>query len=329
MTLKDFSEIKIDNILSFHRAEFEQLSSFMARHRTSRLFYNTHPDKITFVEKPELENFLRKQFSLFAEQINLSKLFAENNIPLLFLKGPSLSNFLYNDPTMRTSRDIDILMQPSALNKTHDILKNNGYKSEQDEKEIFKGKFLKYFHHISYWNHSKKIMVELHLRPFSMSDFWIERDITELSTFYSVSGIQLPVLKNEYLLNYLCIHGSLHKWGELIWVADLAQYLLKYARETNWQKVIEISKQQGTEKTLYLGLLLAHKIFEVKIPDEIIIPKNNSIIKLYNKVIAGYSFKGNIQKAEKWKKLIYFMQLKNSIKFKIRCIYFRFFRAII
>ena len=54
---------------------------------------------------------------LSGEMENISELFMENNIRSLFLKGPVIALDLYGDVSLRTSKDLDILLSINDLDK--------------------------------------------------------------------------------------------------------------------------------------------------------------------------------------------------------------------
>ena len=69
---------------------------------------------------------------LCGEMEQISKLFTENQIRLLFLKGPVLAAELYGDISLRTSKDLDILIPIADLEKVEELLLNVGYVREGD-----------------------------------------------------------------------------------------------------------------------------------------------------------------------------------------------------
>lgn len=71
-----------------------------------------------------------KMLQLSGEMEQISKLFAENEIKTLFLKGPALARHLYGDISLRTSKDLDVLVQETDLDKVDALLLASGYVKE-------------------------------------------------------------------------------------------------------------------------------------------------------------------------------------------------------
>ena len=59
---------------------------------------------------------------LSGEMEQVSKLFTENEIRTLFLKGPVLAHDLYGDISLRTSSDLDLLIPLHDLDKAEELL---------------------------------------------------------------------------------------------------------------------------------------------------------------------------------------------------------------
>lgn len=59
---------------------------------------------------------------LAAEMEIVSKIFTENHIRLLFLKGPVIAQDMYGDISLRTSKDLDILVPINDISKAEELL---------------------------------------------------------------------------------------------------------------------------------------------------------------------------------------------------------------
>ena len=100
----------------------------------------------------------------------VSKLFTENQIPLLFLKGPVIAADLYGDISLRTSRDLDILIPITHFERAEKLLLSLGYEKEPVLSVLNDWKWRD--HHIVYFHPQKCIMLEIHWR---LERFSIER----------------------------------------------------------------------------------------------------------------------------------------------------------
>ncbi|PAW30087.1 Renal dipeptidase [Peribacillus simplex] len=161
---------------------------------------------------------------LSAEMEQISKLFTENKIRLLFLKGPVIAHELYGDISLRTSKDLDIIIQMSDLKKTEELLLSFGYEREENPTLLREWKWR--HHHVTYFHPQRKIQIEIHwrLNPFpskepSFNKLWDGKRLSMLTTY--------PVyfLGEEDLFLYLISHGSRHGWFRLRWLTDIDQMI--------------------------------------------------------------------------------------------------------
>lgn len=159
---------------------------------------------------------------LSGEMEQLSKLLTENQIRLLFLKGPVLAADLYGDPSLRTSKDLDVLISIHDLKKVEDLLLHAGYQREKDGEPSVLNHWKWREHHLSYIHPDKGIQIELHwrLHPFpskepSYDELWERKRKSVLSAY--------PVyfLGQEDLFLYLMNHGARHGWFRLRWLLDI------------------------------------------------------------------------------------------------------------
>src|SRR5690625_1668228 len=71
-----------------------------------------------------------------AEMENINQFIAEHQIPVLFLKGPTLGYDLYGDISLRTSSDLDILVPIERLEEIEEILCLVGYEKDDYIKTV-------------------------------------------------------------------------------------------------------------------------------------------------------------------------------------------------
>ncbi len=84
----------------------------------------------------------------------------------------------------------------------------------------------------------------------------------------SLEGKMVPAFFPEDLLLILCLHGAKQCWSRLSWLCDLAELIRVYER-LDWGKVLREADARGCRRMLLLGLLLAHKLLEADLPEEV------------------------------------------------------------
>src|SRR5207249_3282572 len=75
-----------------------------------------------------LEESVRRSLVQSGELARVAGLFEECGIPMVALKGPMLSRYLYGDLGARTSGDIDVLVKREDVLRSRDVLITNGYR---------------------------------------------------------------------------------------------------------------------------------------------------------------------------------------------------------
>jgi len=70
---------------------------------------------------------------LLAELIRLTDLFKKQGIRVISIKGPLLSLKIYGDVSMRSSRDLDLLVDPADIDACVDILLNAGFELVEED----------------------------------------------------------------------------------------------------------------------------------------------------------------------------------------------------
>jgi hypothetical protein len=70
------------------------------------------------------------------------------------------------------------------------------------------------------------------------------------------------------LLLILCVHASKDAWERLRYVCDVAE-LVHTHRDMDWRRVVERAGRLGSQRMLFVGLLLARDLLEMPLPEEV------------------------------------------------------------
>jgi len=202
---------------------------------------------------------------LSSEMEKINYAFSVQNLKFIVLKGPILALKLYGDISLRTSKDIDILVSPNDLTEAEEILIRLGYKTADKENSILNSWKRKH-HHISYIHPENKTQIELHWRlslelpGTSFEKLWRRKVTVQLS--------KSPVnfLGNEDLFIYLVSHGARHAWFRLRWLLDIDQMISKGMFEMS--KVLDIYKQNKEQHLAGQAMIIAQELFFTQIPND-------------------------------------------------------------
>lgn len=209
---------------------------------------------------------------LSSELEKINKEFLDHNVQSLLLKGPVLALMLYGDLSLRTSKDLDILVSPHHVTQAEEILIRLGYETEEKDQDVI-NIWRRKQHHISYVHPIFSTQVELHWRMSlelpgaSFEELW-ERRITA-----TVSSSLINYLGNEDLLVYLVSHGSRHGWFRLRWLYDIDRMMSKDM--INIEKLKQIYKSDGGQHLAGQSLLLTSKLFSTRLPNQLEILTHN------------------------------------------------------
>lgn len=169
----------------------------------------------------------RKQLmALAGEETRLASAFAAAGLDCLFLKGATLALRAYGNLAYKSSKDIDLLINPGAIDATARLLRSHGYRLAQfdDTLDVRAAKRWMAATKETSWIHdARQIELELHITladgPNLIPDIGL-RSARQPIEF--VPGKPVETLADAELFTYLCVHGTGHGWERLKWLTDLA-----------------------------------------------------------------------------------------------------------
>lgn len=206
-----------------------------------------------------------QMLALCGEMDRVSRLFNEHQIPLLFMKGPVIANDIYGNLSLRTSRDLDILISPSHFEIADKLLLGLGYVKETVPFLLDIWKWRGY--HIVYTHPEKKVVLEVHWRLEPLP--WKQPAFDELWKRKRVSHLtSTPVyyLGEEDLYLYLMAHGARHGWFRLRWVMDIDQMV---RRGYNFERAVPLFNKYKKSHIGGQALILASELFKTPIDSDL------------------------------------------------------------
>jgi hypothetical protein len=213
------------------------------------------------------------------ELTRVVRLLDENGIKYIALKGPVLSQLIHDDTIQRQYSDLDILVKKEDIYKTGQLLYDNGYTSEYELK-FLKNKTLAYVGKDFTFQHKESnILIEMHWKLF-LSKHIIDLDKNLFTTPLlpvNINHYSVLTLSYEYLLVYLCLHGSKHYWERIEWIVDIDR-LIRSNTSINWDEIQILCQTMRIEAMVYLGFAVSSKLLNTPIPDQI----NDAIKKFKN-----------------------------------------------
>jgi hypothetical protein len=229
---------------------------------------------------PEAEQYLEleHQHNTFhcmanvAELIAILDVFKQHAICAMPFKGVALAASVYGDANARASGDLDLLVYTHDLKHATELLLHRGYEVELPENDdLSQDNLSSYEYHFERPRDGMvtELRTRLELfgprsdRSLGMDWVWPQRQSV------CIAGAAVPDINAETTLLILCMHGSKHAWTRLSWIVDVAQLLMSHS-DLNWRTIDVEAKRTGLRRTLVLGVLLAHRIANAPVPQDVL-----------------------------------------------------------
>ena len=212
---------------------------------------------------------VRENLAMAQESVRLQRLFEEADLPVLFVKGSALAVLVYGNLGLRSSQDIDLLVGYEMLPAATAIISRAGYRRFDPPPNISDAQLrllMPLRKDLGFVHEATGLRIELHwrlfLNPYAMADASM---MTE-SRVVPLSGTAgLRTLGEEDLFAYLCMHGALHWWNRLKWLADI-NALLASTPEEGVGRLVQGAEKSGTGRAAAQALLLCRSVFQTPLP---------------------------------------------------------------
>ena len=261
--------------------DWEYLLEIAGEHRMLPLLYwhlsSVSPEAVPENVLSQLRHYFQtnklRALLLAKELLNLHQLFERRGIPLVPYKGPVLAATVYGDVGLRTTGDLDLLLQKQDVREARDLLLSRGYEPVRWKTDALltpaqEAAFLRFEREYLFQHYDNGIGVELQWGvtdkhfPFSLDLELVKEHLHRVS----LGGSTVPTFVPDDMLLILCVHASVHRWYRLQWVCDIAE-TLRVCQSIDWNLVMERAATMGGERMLLLGLHLAHELLGANVPE--------------------------------------------------------------
>jgi hypothetical protein len=266
--------------LAASHLDWTRIVRIAARHRVAGLVHEglSHTRAAVPLEAAraigaQAQAVARQNLASTAESLNLQRLFAAADLPVVFFKGVSLAILAYGNLALRHSRDIDILAAPGTFAQSAVLLERAGYRQHQPPPEFTASQLQMWMHRskeIRYIHPEKKIEVELHSRLFDNPRMTVGMPATNRLRIVPLrNGIGVCTFGDDDLFAYLCGHGAADRWFRLKWLADIGA-LLAQQPEGGAERLYEAAGSRGTGRAAAQAMLLCHRLLGTPLPDRLL-----------------------------------------------------------
>jgi Uncharacterised nucleotidyltransferase len=212
---------------------------------------------------------VRENLAMARESMRLQRLFDEADLPVLFVKGPALAVLAFGKLGLRSGHDIDILVPYEALPAATAVISHAGYRRFDPPPNISDTQLrvvMRLRKDLGFVHQSTGLRIELHWRLFLNRHAMAERSFMAASRVVPLSGAAgVRTLGEDDLLAYLCMHGALHWWKRLKWLADV-NALLASTPQNGVERLIRAAEARGAGRAAAQALLLCRKLFQTPLP---------------------------------------------------------------
>ena len=197
------------------------------------------------------------------ESAALLQAFGKAGIPLLFVKGLTVSKLAYGEAFLKMSQDIDVLVPSEAIAVAAVEVERLGYRLTIPAVAPQSAGFERWHarHKESVWRSPGGLTVELHSRladsPALIPGVGIGSPRQEVEV---APGIALPTLARGELFAYLSVHGASSAWFRLKWITDFAA-LIHGCPAIEVERLYDRSQELGAGRAAAQALLLANRVY--------------------------------------------------------------------
>ena len=201
------------------------------------------------------------------ESLRLQRLFDEADLPVLFIKGVALAVLAFGNLGLRTAQDIDLLVAYEALPAATALILQAGYRRFDPSPDINAAQLRQIMplrKDLGFVHQASGLRVELHWRLF-LNPHAMPKTSMTASRVVPLAGAALRTLGEEDLFAYLCMHGALHWWNRLKWLADV-NALLASTPENGVERLVRAAEARGAGRAAAQALLLCRRLLGTTLP---------------------------------------------------------------
>lgn len=208
---------------------------------------------------------IHRNIFLSDELVKILSILNQNGIDVITLKGTVLGEQLYVNPGLRTTNDIDILVQPDKVIQASSLLEAMNY-----SRYIMPKKPEHPFHRIYIKKSRFPIVVELHwdlhdpkLKVVNREEIW------RRARQYQFQGGNTMVPSTEDTLLYIAIKLLVHDEKHFKHLVDLTEIIKKNQNNLDWDYIIKTQQSLGITAIIFYAFKWAQELLEAPVPESV------------------------------------------------------------
>lgn len=192
--------------------------------------------------------------------VHLLGAFNQAGIPVMPLKGPWLSDLLYDDPGLRTMGDLDLLVRPDDRARGEALLLSKGIRlpaslqgAKYDTSFIITNNVTVELH----WN-----LTEDHFAGLDIEELWASAERREWE------GRTIWTMSQPDLLLYLCLHAVKDGLASLRTLLDITLAVERFGGALPWREMAAQAGRLRIRTPVYVALCHARTLLGAPAPAE-------------------------------------------------------------
>jgi hypothetical protein len=224
---------------------------------------------------------VRNNLAMAAAALRLQRLFDDAGLPVLFLKGTSLAMLAFGNVGLSGGQDIDLLVPRETLPAATALIARAGYRRYDPPADISDAQLqlvMPLRKDLGFLHQESGLPIELHWRLFLNSHALPEHSIMAASRIVPLTGgAGLRTMGEEDLFAYLCLHGALHWWNRLKWLADVSA-LLAQTSESGVERLVRAAEARGAGRAAAQAILLCRRLLGTPLPAPLVAALGKSVV---------------------------------------------------
>lgn len=236
------------------------------RHRVEGLLYNgleaagvalAGGQWVNLSTRAKQIRFASIQYAM--EEARLTLLFNAAGLDGLFVKGATAAMLAYGTVTLKSSRDVDMLIPVTQRDASFEALAAAGYVLQIDGYDGDPRALSRYTagHKETVWiGRTNGLCVELHTALTDIPGLIPGIGVKSPRQKVVLPGdVEVATLATPHLLAYMAVHGTIHGWQRLKWLADATHLLAR--SEMDPQHFLDEAAALGAGRAANVMLTLA------------------------------------------------------------------------
>jgi hypothetical protein len=215
---------------------------------------------------------VRENLEMARESLRLQQLFDDADLPVLFIKGVALGVLAFGNLGLRSAQDIDLLVAYETLPAATALILGAGYRRFNPPPDISDERLrllMPLRKDLGFVHQATGLRIELHWRLFLNPHAMAETSIITGSQVVALATAgRLRTLGEDDLFAYLCMHGAIHWWNRLKWLADI-NAMLATVPDGDVADLIRAAEVRGAGRAAAQALLLCRRVLATPLPDRL------------------------------------------------------------